>query len=276
MPAKDGFLLTEGDIDYLRSVYLLRLATIDHLAALSSGSKGQARSYTRTQRRTAKLAAHGYLDALTRPPRKTLYALGKEGMAVLVELGYAPEELLAKRPRHQELKDLFLNHFLLVKNIQVKILLLLRGTSIRLVKWIEGEELYDAVTIQENQGQKSVAVRIPVRPDAFFVIQDTTRPEGKNLIPFTLEADRGTESHERLRTKIKGYVHYFQQDLAFKKWGFQFFRVFTVTETAARAHNLRNDLQDLIPSPLRPHYLFTGIETLTLNTLIPQEAATAA
>ena len=264
MPAKDGFILTPDDIEYVRNVYLLRMATIDHLAALTN------RSYTRTQKRTAKLEARGYLDALTRPPRKTFYALGKEGVAALVEAGHAPEELLDKRPRHKELKDLFLDHLLMVKDIQVKLMIGTRGTAIRIVTWIEGEDLYDSVTIQDKQGQKNVALRIPVRPDAFFVLQDTSRPEGKNLLPVVLEADRSTESHDRMRTKIKGYVHYFHQDLAIKKWGFKFFRVLTVTRTAARAHNLRNELQDLLPSQVRPHYLFAGMEALTLETLIPQ------
>jgi hypothetical protein len=85
----------------------LRLATIDHLAELSILYDGQitARSYTRTQKRTAKLAARRYLDALPKlegPTSKTLYALGQEGIDALVALGYAPQEIRDRRPRHKE------------------------------------------------------------------------------------------------------------------------------------------------------------------------------
>jgi hypothetical protein len=268
MPAKNGFILTEGDISHLRDVHLLRLATIDHLAALSSGPKGAGRSYTSTQKRTAKLAERGYLDPVTRPPYKTLYALGKEGMAALVELGHAPEELLEKRPRHAELRPLFLEHLILIKNIQTRLLLLTRGTPRNIALWREDHGLHDAVTIEEKQGERAASVRIPIRPDALFVLHDRTRPEGKQRLPFVLEADRSTESHERLRTKIKGYVHYYQHNLAFPKWGYKFFRVLIVTKSAERADNLRQSLQPLIPRELRPHYLFTPLEALSLDTLL--------
>jgi Replication-relaxation len=268
MPAKNGFVLTDGDINHLRDVHYLGLASIDNLAALSPGSLGRARSYTSTQKRTAKLAERGYLDSVTRPPYKTLYALGKEGIATLVELGHAPEELLDKRPRHTELRPLFLEHLILIKNIQTKLLLLTRSSPRNIALWREDHGLYDAVTIHEQQGEKATTVRIPIRPDALFVLHDTTRPQGKNLLPFVLEADRSTESHERLRTKIKGYVHYYQHNLAFQKWGYKFFRVLTVTKTPERAANLRDSLQPLIPPELRPHYLFTPLEALSLDALL--------
>ena len=255
MPAKNGFLLTCDDIDFLRAVHSLRVATIDHLAALS-WKQGQTRSYTRTQKRTAKLAIHGYLEPLTKRPHKMLYALGREGVEVLVELGYVSEEFRGRRPREKELKDLFLDHLMMVKGIQVMLMTLVRGTPIRVERWSEGPELYDFVTIHGEE------TRIPIRPDALFVLRDARRPEGKDTMAFVLEADRSTENHERIRTKIKGYVSYADQNRAREKWRLlsKYFRVLIVTRTAARAENLDAGLQPLIPAQLRSHYVFTTLE----------------
>lgn len=263
MPAKSGFVLTSDDIEYLRSVYLLRVASIDHLAALS-WRRGQSRSYTRTQKRTAKLAVRGYLNPLTKPPGKRLYALGREGVEALVELGYAPEELWSRRRREKELKPLFLDHLISVKDIQVMLIALARGTSLRIERWSEGAELYDSIVIPGEEQ------RIPVRPDALFVLQDASRPEGKNTMSFVLEADRSTESHERIRTKIRGYLAYADQGRAREKWRLasKYFRVLVVTRTAVRANNLRNDLQSAIPAQLRSHYLFTDMAGLTGDLLL--------
>jgi Replication-relaxation len=255
-------------MDFIRTVYLLRLATINHLAVLSSGPKGAGRSYTRTAKRTAKLAERGYLEPIKKPPRKVFYTLGREGMAALVQSGYAPEEFLERQPREKELKDLFFNHFLHIKDTQVKLLLQTRGTPLRIAEWREDHGLYGHVTIQEEKNGKHVQVRLPIRPDAFFVIQDTTRPEGEDSMAFVLEADQSQERHEILRNKVKGYVNYYAQDLAFDQWGYGFFRVLIVTKTAERATNLRNSLQSLIPPELRHHYLFTSLEALTLDMLI--------
>jgi hypothetical protein len=274
MLAKKGFRLTDDDIHYLRSTHLLRLATIEHLAELSILYDGQitARSYTRTQKRTAKLAARRYLEALPKlegPTSKTLYALGQEGIDALVELGYAPPEILERRPRHKELKPLFLRHFMLMKEVQVKLLLQCRSSSISIPIWDESHSRYDYVTTQEHKGNRTISIRRPVRPDAFFVIRDAARPEDENEIACVLEADRSQERHEILRDKVKAYVAYYQQELAFEKWGYEFFQVLVVTPTDERAKELREDLQKLIPAQLRPHYLFTGIEALSLNMLIP-------
>ena len=46
-----------------------------------------------------------------------------------------------------------------------------------------------------------------------FTLKDTTRPEGSNKLKFFIEADRSTESHERIETKIRGFMHYFAEVL---------------------------------------------------------------
>ena len=107
----DSFQLTDGDIEILRFVHELRIAHIDHIAALCM------RSYKALARRILKLYYHRYLACITKRPQKHVYAIGTEGVPVLIEHGYAPSDIGEKRLRHAELKDLAIKHFLHVVGI---------------------------------------------------------------------------------------------------------------------------------------------------------------
>ena len=91
MPAKSGFQLQDGDIELLHSVYELRIATIDHLAALSG------RSVRALWGRLHKLKERRYLTTVARFMQKQVYALGSEAKPVLVEHGYAPRDFAERR-----------------------------------------------------------------------------------------------------------------------------------------------------------------------------------
>ena len=82
-------------------------------------------------------------------------------------------------------------------------------------------------------------------------------------------------SHERMATKITGYVAYYEQELHMLKHpGMKAFLVATVTQTRERAQELRKDLHPLIPrAAWRDAYLFTPFEDLTLAALLPKAAA---
>ena len=85
-------------------------------------------------------------------------------------------------------------------------------------------------------------------------------------------------SHERMAGKINGYVAYHERRLHARKYpGMHSFLVATVTETPARAGELRKDLHPLIPnSASRGAYLFIPFEDLTLGALLPKAAAKVA
>src|SRR5438270_501623 len=108
MPAKNGFELQDGDIELLNYAFQLRLATIDHLAALSG------RSVRALWNRLLKLKERRYLASVTRFMQKRVYAIGSEGVPVLIEHGYAPRELGEKRLRHNELTEIGIRHSLFV------------------------------------------------------------------------------------------------------------------------------------------------------------------
>ena len=73
-------------------------------------------------------------------------------------------------------------------------------------------------------------------------------------------------SHERMATKIAGYVAYYEQGHHARKYpGMRAFMVATVTQTRQRAEELRKDLHPLIPhAASRDAYLFIPFEDLTL------------
>jgi hypothetical protein len=265
MPAKTGFELQASDIELLHFVYALRIATIDHLAALSG------RSVRALWGRLHKLKERRYLASVARFMQKQVYALGSAGTPVLIEHGYAPKELSAKRLRHHELTEIGIRHSLFIADIHTRLLLLTKTGPITLTHWQEGSTLWDTVS---GDGKST----IPIRPDAYFVLKLAGRPEGKNKIHIFLEADRSTMSHERMAAKINGYLAYYDQRLHVRKYpGMRSFLVATVTETRSRAEELRKDLHPLIPrAAARDSYLFIAYEDLTLATLLPKAAAAVA
>ena len=264
MPAKSGFQLQDGDIELLHSVYELRIATIDHLAALSG------RSVRALWGRLHKLKERRYLTTIARFMQKQVYALGSEAKPVLVEHGYAPRDFAERRLRHNELTEIGIRHSLFVAEIHARMMLLTRSGPITLTHWQEGSALWDSVVLRRDDPA------IPIRPDAYFALQQADRPEGKNKFHIFLEADRSTMSHERMASKIAGYLAYYEHGAYRQKYpGMRAFIVATVTQTRARAEELRKDLQPLIPhAASRDAYLFIPFEDLTLGSLLPKAAAT--
>lgn len=255
MPATTSFQLVPGDLSILQHAYELRVSTIDHLAALSD------RSYKRTQERLAKLEERGYLKCIARRPNKHAYTIGREGVAVLIEHGYAPCELAEKRLRDHELKELGIKHTLFVAAIHVRLLQLTRERSLQLSKWLEGPMLWDTVTTSNN-------VRIPIRPDALFTIAS---PAGRGRAHFFLEADRGTMAHSRMREKVLGFSAYFQQQRHVTKYpDMKTFRVSTITETRGRAAGLATEFRTMMPPAWLAAYPVIAIEDLTLEALMPE------
>lgn len=239
----------------LRNVHELRLATIEHMAALSG------RSYKRTQERLAKLEERGYLACVARRPHKHVYAIGREGVSVLIEHGYAPRELAMKRLRQTELKELGIRHAVFITDIHVRLIRLTPARSLTLANWAEGPSLWDTVTTSNK-------VQIPIRPDALFTI---ALPAGKGKSHFFLEADRGTMAHSRMRDKIMGYAAYFQQQRHLKKYeGMKLFRVATITETRGRAQGLTEEFRAMMPPAWFAAYPVIAFEDLTLERLMPE------
>jgi len=238
---QSGFQLAAGDIEILSLLYEYRFLHIGHLIALTG------RRHQMIHRRLLKLVERRFIARITPPAHKHIYTLGRTAASVLVEQGIAPLEFIDARLRHHELKELFLKHTLMIVDLHVGLARATRDSHARLVAWMQGQDLYDRVTFREEAKN----VRLPVRPDAFFTLEDATRDPGKNRLHFMLEADRSTTTHERFLKKIKAYWHYFNQELHTKKYSIKSFRVVTVALTMERALNLRQAAEHILPQTMR-------------------------
>lgn len=177
---------------------------------------------------------------------------------MLVEQGIAPVDLSDARLRTHELSELFLRHEMMIVDIHVKLSLTSKTGDVRLVSWTEGSQLFDEVIAMDAKGSS----RLPIRPDAFFSLKDSLRPEGANRTHFVLEADRSTANHTRFQEKIRGYWSYVEQGRPEKKFGVKGFRVLTVTLTDARAKNLTALAASLVPERARKYFLFISLSKL--------------
>jgi hypothetical protein len=261
MSTKNGFQLQDQDIELLHFVYQLRIATMDQIAELSG------RSVRALWGRLLKLKQRRYLASVARFMQKHVYAIGSEGVPVLIEHGYAPKDFAKRRLRHHELTEIGIRHSLFIADIHTRLLLLTKTGSLKLTHWEEGSTLWDTVAGSDES-------LIPIRPDAYFVLTHAGRQDGKNTFHVFLEADRSTMSHERMAAKVNGYVAYYDQRLHTRKYpSMRSFLIATVTETRSRAEGLRKDLHPLIPrSAARDAYLFIAFEDLTLPSLLPRAA----
>jgi hypothetical protein len=256
MASTTGLQFNDRDAEIVHYVYQLRVATLEHLAALTN------RSYKTLERRVPKLRDGRYIRRLKPRPHKGLYVIGSEGVPVLIEGGYAPDELAEKRLRENEWKDLTIPHALLVASIHTKLLLLSRHNPIKLALW-QHEQAAIQDTVQTSHDGK-----LPIRPDAYFVLQHTERPAGKNKLHFFLEADVGTMSHKRIEFKVAAYAAYHQQQCHIAKFGINYFQVAIVTKTRARAENLRRELHRGMSAAQQRAYHFIPLEDLTLEALL--------
>lgn len=249
--------LQESDRDLLRYCHELRFVTIDHLMALT-GRLRQALNV-----RILQLAAEKYLYRIMfpNPNQKHIYTIGTAGFQYLAHQGLIPIDDVPVRFRANELKPLFLNHTLFVSDIHATLLLASRTSHLELSAWQEGKGIYDDVTFYDG-GRK---VRLPVCPDGFFTIRNTSRPEPKNRLSFALEADRSTTTRRTFDDKLRAYCNYLEQQKQETKFNVRWFRVVTVTLTQARADSLRALAREAVPDKMQKFFMFTSRERFSLD-----------
>jgi hypothetical protein len=254
-----GVAITAGDVEIFRLLSEYRFLRREHLCALTG------RPPKRLHRRIYRLLDGGYIARIRLPQQKHIYALSKAAIPVLVEQGSASPEEISRRLRTHELKELFIKHEMLIVDIHAVLALATRQGPVRLVDWREGRELHDYVTIADYGG----SVRLPVRPDAFFVLEDSRRPAGANRAHFFLEADRSTATQTRFQDKLKAYWHYLEQGLHTQKYSIKNFRMLTVTLTEERAKNLCGLAGAILPDRAGKYFFFTSSKLFSINAPAP-------
>jgi hypothetical protein len=238
----------------IQSVFKYRFLHIDHLSALMN------RSYKKVHGRLLKLVRHHFLARIEIPFEKHIYVIGREGITVLAEQGTASRSVIGRRLRHHELKELFLKHQMMLVDLHCMLELASHDTDIALAAWREGKDFWDRVAVWRGREW----VSLPVCPDAFFVLRDHSRLDGRNRLNFFLEADRSTTTHRRFENKLVAYYEYLLSGGHTRKHGIKTFRVVTFTLTPERARNLAAIACEILPPDALKYFLFASTHGLSL------------
>jgi len=74
-------------------------------------------------------------------------------------------------------------------------------------------------------------------------------------------------AHTRIALKIKAYAAYHQQQRHIAKFGMNYFQVAIITNTRARAENLKVELHRGMSAAQQRAYHFIALEDLTIEAL---------
>lgn len=239
--------LTNRDREVLRQVHKHRFLRSNHLTALVPGSRQQ------TLRRLQLLYHHGYLE---RPrcqidyyhrggSRAIAYGIGNKGAGLLKRELALPYHRL-DWPKKNAVARLFLEHALLVSNFMVAVELACRErTDVRLLTE-DDLTLRDESSAGRHPFHWRVNIpggpRCTVIPDAVFGLETTN----SHRTWFVLEADRATMPVTRsnldqssFRRKILAYQATWTQNLHRTQFGWQRFRVLTITTSQERLDTMQ-------------------------------------
>lgn len=237
---KPAFILQTRDHEIVRLVSEYRFITSEEIQALIPGSDQTI------LRRLQKLYHAGYLDRprhqQQRGNGKMVYALGQEGAHLLAKLSGKEPARGDWTEKNRQVRLQHLEHVLMVSRFRATLTLAARlNEKIVLECWTQGQELRDEVLVEHADWTE----RIPVYPDAYFVLRVLDGPEGRNRVHVFLEADRGTMTTKRFFVKVRGYWHYWRSGKQEERFGMKNFLVLTVTLTPERAASLREVTGDL-------------------------------
>jgi len=240
-------LLTDRDGEILKCFQRHRYLRSDHIVSLCAGSRQQI------LRRLQRLYHHSYLerprcqiDYYQSGSRRIAYGIGTEGAAWLKRQISLPFQ---KFEWHQKsyVRRLFLEHALLVSDIMVAVELACRKRpDIRL---LSADDLKIPKMREPFQWQVDVGrqQRIGVIPDRVFGLEFNGKASW-----YCLEADRGTMPVTRdnldqtsIRRKMVAYEATWSQNFHRTRFGWERFRVLTVTTTSQRIQGIIEACQGL-------------------------------
>lgn len=266
---KPPLQLTDRDVAMLNAVFENRFLTRSLLLALFPPDASRApRAATsgkfigsNLDRRLAKLFHHGFLD------RKRLvvggelvYALGQRGADLLRTR--QPELPLSEAAdwaeKNRDLSGQYIAHGLMVARAR---------TALTVAAAQAGHVALESFQRESRESKYEWlhhGARLYVNPDAFLILRDGLRPEGKQRFAFALEADQSTMANQsRMLPKFERYAALYADREHQHAFGVPTFRVLTVTRSAQRASNLLKLVAEATAPPLaalKSLFLFTSEE----------------
>jgi hypothetical protein len=242
--ATAGVRLTARDQTLLASVWTYRELTRDQLQRLhfAGTAAGGARSPSICGRRLGLLRTHGFLLGRRIPTAQGsgatpyLYTLGPRAVPLLaVRLGLLVEQVRRRQRQDARLGWYFHDHRRLITDVQIALASACQTAGYGLT-WQRDEELAALrETVQVEGG------RVPIRPDAFFVVD---RGTGQGRAACFLEVQLHSEPAQ-YRHKAVAYGAYHASGAYTARFGFHGLRVLAVADTAARVRNLHAAVHDL-------------------------------
>lgn len=245
--------LQERDRVIICEVFRYRFLNSRHIIALTGGSP---------QRILRRLQSLFHADYLSRPveqirPYKSgsdpmVYGIGNKGAQLLEEEFKIPKGKINWTRKNREVKQIYLDHTLMVANFMVCLRLACQGRDdVQLIEYQgEGEGKKDLtkgwrVKVKRKTEDGERVYPLAVIPDKIFILFFPHDPPGKNRALFFLEADRSTMPVIRSNfykssffKKLVGYWESYQQDLFRKNFGFIGARMLTVGKTNQRINNI--------------------------------------
>lgn len=259
------FALTERDHQIIRLIYRHRFLRSSHISSLVPGSSQQI------LRRLQLLYHHRFLARprsqiehhIAPGSREIVYGLGNEGAKLLkLELG----EMFREVPWDEDyssVKRVFLEHALLVSDILVSLEIACRQNGIRLLT----EQDLAKANRPFRWSIHLTGRKFSVAPDRVFALEWSGQDGTARRSYFFLEADRGTMpvvrkslSQTSFYRKLLAYEATWRQAVHEKLFGFNRFRVLTVTTSAARVKSIIDACSKLESG--HGLFLFTDISML--------------
>lgn len=206
--------LTARDAAIVRDVAEFRALTREQLTRLGHFQSKTRANATLLRLVGAKCLTRRFQPLLAGTKRSVLF-LGSDGAALL---GYDHNEARQIARRNEQISLLFLDHLLMINEVR----LAFRGKwpEYELARWLGEEELR--------------AMGLGLIPDGAVEY----RLNGKHFTAF-VEADRGTETLERIRQKARAYKHLASSGTFERSFQRRYFRVLVVCPSSGRLENLR-------------------------------------
>ncbi len=242
--------LTERDRQIIRLVHRHRFLRSPHIVALLGGSTQQV------LRRLKSLYHHSYLE---RPraqldyyhqggSRHIVYGLGDKGWELVKRERGIDFRNLSWSEKNRSVGRIFLEHAILVSDVMVALELACRHNGIRLLTEQELALSSDAgrrLQLFRWRVKVNSRLQLGVVPDRVFALEFTDQAGNNQRTLFFLEADRGTMpvvrsnlSQTSFYRKLLAYEATWSQGVHRSRFGFNRFRVLTVTTSAARVQSL--------------------------------------
>lgn len=257
--------LTSRDGEILKCLQRHRFLRSDHITALIGGSRQQV------LRRLQLLFHHGYLerprcqiDYYQSGSHRIAYGLGNKGAAWLKRELSLQFHQLDWKPKSR-VGRLFLEHALLVSDIMVAVELACRNR--KEIRLLSADDLRIPNMREPFQWKVDIGQRqkCGVIPDRVFGLE----ANGKQCWYF-LEADRDTMPINRsdldrtsFQRKLLAYEATWSQNLHRTRFGWQRFRVLTVTTSSQRVEGIIEACQGLAHG--HGLFLFTDLASLSAH-----------